>query len=120
MKLRTARVQRPARDHLERTFAWCWKALGGVGDWQREYRFAPPRMWRFDFALPAHRVAVEIDGAVWTQGRHTRGAGYERDCEKLNTAAALGWRVFRLTGGMLRREPERWVRMIRDALDGEV
>lgn len=46
-------------------------------------------------------VAVEIDGAVWTQGRHTRGSGYVKDMEKLNAAAELGWRVFRYTPQMV-------------------
>lgn len=42
-------------------------------------------------------MAVEIDGGVWTGGRHVRGAGFVRDCDKLNEAAALGWRVLRFT-----------------------
>lgn len=70
-----------------------------------EYRFAPPRRWRFDLAWPepetVYSVAVEIDGAVWTQGRHTRGSGYVKDMEKLNAAAELGWRVFRYTPQMV-------------------
>lgn len=59
----------------------------------KEYRFHPERRWRFDVAFPEQRVAVEIDGAVWTQGRHTRGSGYIADCEKKAEAAILGWRV---------------------------
>ena len=47
-----------------------------------EHRFAPPRRWRFDWAWPDHMLALEIEGAVWTGGRHTRGAGYLRDMEK--------------------------------------
>ena len=69
---------------------------------EREYRFAPPRRWRFDFAHPASRVAIEIEGGHWSGGRHTRGAGFEADCQKYNTAAALGWYVFRLTTGMIK------------------
>ena len=45
-------------------------------------------------------VAVEVDGGTWTGGRHVRGAGYRRDAEKLNAAAALGWFVYRLTPDM--------------------
>lgn len=58
-----------------------------------EYTFAKPRRWRFDYAWPLHRLALEIDGGVWTQGRHTRGAGKIADMEKLSEAAILGWRV---------------------------
>lgn len=68
----------------------------------QEHTFAPPRRWRFDLAWPALMVAVEVDGGTWTQGRHTRGSGYELDCEKLNRAAALGWRVLRYTTSMVR------------------
>ena len=62
-----------------------------------EYRFHPVRRWRFDLAYPAWQVAFEVDGGVWTRGRHTRGAGYLKDCEKLNEAAILGWLVVRVT-----------------------
>lgn len=65
---------------------------------EREYRFHPKRRWRLDFAWPAAMLAVEVDGGVWAQGRHTRGAGYIADCEKLNEATLLGWSVLRVTG----------------------
>lgn len=60
-----------------------------------EYRFHPSRRWRFDYAYPAHKVAIEVEGAVWAGGRHTRGAGYLADCEKYNAAQLLGWIVLR-------------------------
>ena len=68
----------------------------------REHRFAPPRRWRFDYAWPAHRTALEIEGGVWAGGRHVRGRGYESDCEKYSEAALRGWRVLRVTPAMLR------------------
>lgn len=67
-----------------------------------EYRFHPTRRWRFDLAWPDHMLAAEIDGGVWTRGRHTRGVGYQRDCTKLNEAVLLGWRVLRFTPDMIR------------------
>lgn len=60
-----------------------------------EYRFHEARKWRFDYAWPERKIAVEIDGGVFVQGRHNRGAGYRKDTEKLNAAAELGWRVMR-------------------------
>lgn len=63
----------------------------------KELRFHPDRRWRFDYAFPEHKVAVEIDGAVWTLGRHNRPKGYLADLEKLNTAASMGWRVLRFS-----------------------
>lgn len=65
----------------------------------REHKFHPTRRWRFDFALPEHRVAVEVEGGTWNGGRHTRGSGYAKDCEKYAEALCLGWRVLRVTGG---------------------
>lgn len=63
----------------------------------REHRFHPVRKWRFDYAFPAHRVAVEIDGGIWTRGRHVRPQGYLRDMEKFNEAARLGWTVLKFS-----------------------
>jgi hypothetical protein len=59
------------------------------------------RRWKFDLAYPAALVAAEVDGAVWTQGRHTRGAGFISDCQKLNAANLDGWRVYRFTREMI-------------------
>lgn len=67
----------------------------------RQYRFHPKRKWRLDFAWPDRKVAMEVDGGTWSGGRHTRGAGYEKDCEKLNEAALMGWTVLRVTADMV-------------------
>ena len=60
-----------------------------------EYRFHPTREWRFDFAVPAARVAIEVEGGIWNGGRHFREEGWRRDLEKYNEAAACGWLVIR-------------------------
>jgi hypothetical protein len=103
---------------LEATFAFYWRTLAPTApEPEREWRFDTDRKWRFDFAWPIFRLAVEVDGGTWAGGRHTRGGGYERDAEKLNAAALAGWRVVRLTRGMLGNDPERWIDAIRTALD---
>ena len=73
------------------------------------------RDWRFDFAWPNAKVAVEIDGGQWKPirrrdgsvsygGRHNTPEGFRSDCEKLNAAAVLGWTVLRFTGEMLEED----------------
>ena len=72
--------------------------------WVREHRFAKEeygRLWRFDFAHPLLKVAVEIDGLrverignrTICTGRHSTVDGYREDCLKLATAWVLGWQV---------------------------
>ena len=62
-----------------------------------EFRFHASRKWRFDYAWPTYRVALEVEGGVWTGGAHGRGTGITRDIEKYNYAAAMGWLVIRCT-----------------------
>src|SRR5688572_6297876 len=79
---------------------------------EREKKFHPTRRWRADFIVwhPAYsgfRMAdrtaflIEIDGGSWVAGRHTRGSGFEKDAEKQNAAAELGYRVLRYTPRMI-------------------
>lgn len=63
---------------------------------KEEFRFNQLRKWRFDFAWPEHMLALEVEGGVFSGGRHTRGAGFAKDMEKYNEAAAAGWRVIRV------------------------
>lgn len=81
-----------------------------------EYRFHPTRKWRLDYAWPEGNttepigstyfpsvtpLALEVEGAVWVQGRHTRGSGFLKDMEKYNELAARGWRLLRVTPSRL-------------------
>jgi len=66
-----------------------------------EHRFHTTRKWRFDFAYPDKAIAIECEGGTWSRGRHTRGGGFENDCEKYNTAALMGWKVLRFTRAMI-------------------
>jgi len=63
----------------------------------KEFRFAPPRKWRFDFLLLDGKTAIEIEGGLYVQGRHTRGAGYQADIWKYNEATKMGFRVYRFS-----------------------
>lgn len=63
----------------------------------KEYRFHSTRKWRFDYAIPEHKIAIEVEGGVWTGGRQTSPQGFLGDMEKYNTATVMGWRVLRTT-----------------------
>jgi len=67
-----------------------------------EHRFAPPRRWRFDLFFYVEAVAVEVEGGVWTGGRHTRPSGFLKDIEKYNEATRLGFSVYRVTPSMIK------------------
>ena len=88
------------RSSLERQFAGTWAALDGPA-LEGEYRFHPKRRWLLDFAHPATKTAIELEGGAWSNGRHTRGKGFIADCEKYNAAGLLDWTVFRLATGMI-------------------
>lgn len=80
-----------------------------------QHIFASPRRWRLDFAWPALKVGIEVDGGArlvkWQRnprtGRNQPVAvghhGTAKDYEKLNMLAELGWRVLRFNPDMLRR-----------------
>lgn len=78
-----------------------WEVYG-IETPQAEYRFHPDRRWRFDYCWPSQSIAVEIEGGVWSGGRHTRGSGFLKDMEKYNEAGRLGFRVFRFTPRQLK------------------
>ena len=75
--------------------------------WNEEYKFHPERKWRLDFLLyiwprsvkdkHLSGIAIEIEGGIWTRGRHTRGKGYQADLDKYNHATMMGYRVLRFS-----------------------
>lgn len=92
-----------SKSTLEDRFHLLWKAARGPA-LEREYRFWPGRRWRADFAHPASRTLIEIEGGVWCHGRHTSPKGFMADAEKYLTATLGGWSVLRLTAPMLNAE----------------
>ena len=73
-----------------------WLARNGLPAPTFEYQFEISRKWRFDVVWIAQKVALEIEGSVWKQGRHTRGGGFLDDAAKYGSAASQGWLVFRV------------------------
>lgn len=89
----------------EEEFALQVRAVG-LPEPEREFRFHPTRRWRFDFAWPDKKLAVEVEGITYfgknkngtmRLGRHQTAKGITGDCEKYGEAMLLGWNVYRCT-----------------------
>jgi hypothetical protein len=91
-QIRTARLPEPRREHRFAKY------------------FTPPRQWRFDLCWPEFMLAVEVEGGIFIQGRHGRGAGMMADMEKYNAATLGGWKVLRVAGHHITKgEALRWI-----------
>lgn len=62
-------------------------------EWISEYRFHPPRRWRFDYACLELKIAVELNGGNFVGGRHSNPVALGKEYEKMSQAAADGWAV---------------------------
>ncbi|MFA3075286.1 endonuclease domain-containing protein [Acinetobacter pittii] len=62
---------------------------------EQEYKFHPTRKWRADFLITGTKILIEVEGGIWSGGRHTRGKGYIGDMEKYNSASMMGFTVLR-------------------------
>jgi very-short-patch-repair endonuclease len=101
----------------ELMFITLWRQIyPSLPEPEHDVRFHPVRGWRFDFVWQSVKVAVEIEGAVYARGRHTRGSGYEKDCEKYNAALDLDYAVYRFSTTMLEREPYKYIQQVASAL----
>jgi len=69
---------------------------------QCEHKFHPARTWRFDFAWPKQKIALEVNGGIWARGRHVRGRGFLNDMEKINQAQIMGWLVMQCSPDQLK------------------
>ena len=103
---------RKGKSTLEAGFALLWERITPGPAPVRELRFHPTRQWRFDFAWPEHKLAVEIDGGIFMQGGHNRGTQFADDAEKHNAAVLLGWRLLRYTTRDLERRPVQVVQEV--------
>jgi len=100
-------------------------------EYVKEHKFHDKRKWRFDYAIPGNKIGIEIEGGttgnvvtcnhcrqkvgrklksgkyvfIREGGRHNSIKGYEKDCEKYNAAAVLGWRLLRYTTNMIIKNP---------------
>lgn len=89
---------------LQAAFETLYRQLGGVGEWEHNYRFMPGRKLELDYAMPPLRIGVEVNGGQWVKSGHSSGRGLHRDADKQNLAIVAGWTIFWLTTDMLTKE----------------
>jgi len=124
------------KSDLEYKFLNLWLTLTDLPEPQHDYRFVAEEIvglgpgirkrlqeaglkdWKFDWAWPECKVAVELEGGIWSGGRHVRGKGYEDDCIKYNYARSKHWSVYRFTSGMLERDLAACIDQVAAALGG--
>lgn len=68
----------------------------------KEHKFHEVRKFRFDYAVPEIKLAIEYEGGTWNNGGHVRPQHYSSDCEKYNLAQINGWIVLRYTTDTLK------------------
>ena len=89
---------------LEAQFYQLWVMLGGP-ELKPQHKFEPMRRWRADFAhLGKRKVIIEIEGGIYSGGRHVRGVAFTSDAIKYNAAEMAGFHVIRLTSDMLNEQ----------------
>lgn len=68
-----------------------------IPDPVEEFKFHPTRKWRIDICWPEQKLALEIEGGVWTNGGHVRPTGFIKDIEKYNALTLEGFSLLRFT-----------------------
>jgi len=103
------------RSNYEVAFSQLWRATVKDSLPVEEYQFSEDRRWRFDFAFPDEKLAVELDGGQWMPGggRHNT----DDDREKINAATILGWCVIRFSGTQFMSDPIGCIEIVKRALE---
>lgn len=76
---------------------WVLHREGSIPDYVEELVFHDLRKFRFDWAIPSLKIAIEYEGVFSKKSRHTSVSGYTTDCDKYNLALLDGWKVLRYT-----------------------
>lgn len=85
---------------------------GGLMVFELEFSF-DERRWRMDMAMPAYRLALELDG--WAHhGKQI--SGFKRDREKALCFERRGWRVIHFSSAQIKHELTEVLQAIADIL----
>jgi len=92
----------------------------GINDFVRDHVGVPGRRFKIDLAHVAKKIAVEIHGATYANGRHSRHAGFSTDLEKARLLTAAGWRCIAFTGEDVKKRPLTTLETIMEIVNAEV
>ncbi len=67
--------------------------------WIKELRFDSVRKFKFDYGHLRLKIAVEMEGGIYTGTGHAKTGRYLKDMEKYNMAALRGWLILRYAYG---------------------
>jgi hypothetical protein len=92
-------LDRILQERFAAEFETVWKRNNGP-ELEKEFRFWPKgKAWLADYRVVGKMVLIELEGGVWSKGRHVRPAGFIEDCIKYNKAAMMGYMVIRIPTG---------------------
>lgn len=115
-------AQEGTHSKAERAFAALLREhklrMGGTAGWRANHEVSgcdadgTPWAYRPDFAWPAQRVVVEIDGRAF----HSDDAAFERDRLRIARFAAAGWTVVPVTWSAMQTRPGQVIAQLRELL----
>lgn len=107
-------VEKEIRENFARQFEAVWQRNDGP-TLIKEFHVSDERDFSNDYLHVESKTIIELDGGVYTGGRHVRPQGFINDCVKLNIAALAGYRVIRIPTGFA---TDNYLSQIIEALKG--
>jgi hypothetical protein len=76
------------------------KIVNNICDgWVYELKYDSVRKFKFDYANLRLKIAIEMEGGIYTGTGHAKTGKYLKDMEKYNHAQIKGWIVLRYAYG---------------------
>jgi hypothetical protein len=72
-----------------------WLTLNKIA-FVKEYKFCKERKWKIDYYLPDLNAAIEVEGGVWSGGRHINPKGFLNDIDKYNAITMAQIQLLRI------------------------
>lgn len=84
------------KEHIKKVL-WVLVQDKLIDEYVSELNFHESRNFRFDWAIPSMKIAIEYEGIFSNKSGHTTVTGYTKDCDKYNLAVLDGWKLLRYT-----------------------